>query len=70
MGRDSDVDLLVMKSNVHRRATAQMIEQSLIGVAVPTDITVATPEDIDLYKDTIGLIYCPALKEGQVIYAA
>ena len=69
MGPDSDVDLLVVKSNVHRRATAQMIEQSLIGVAMPTDIIVATPEDMDLYKDTIGLIYRPALKEGKVIYA-
>ena len=69
MGPDSDVDLLVVKSSVHRRATAQMIEQSLIGVAMPTDIIVATPEDMDLYKDTIGLIYRPALKEGKVIYA-
>ena len=70
MGPDSDVDLLVVKSNVHRRATAQMIEQSLIGINIPTDIIVATPEDIELYKDTIGLIYRPALREGKVIYAA
>lgn len=70
MGPGSDVDLLVVKSNVHRRATAQMIEQSLIGIAIPTDIIVATPEDIDPYKDTIGLIYRPALQEGKVVYAA
>ena len=70
MGPDGDLDLLVVKPNVHRRATAQMIEQSLIGITVPTDIVVATPEDIELYKDTIGLIYRPALREGKVIYAA
>ncbi len=70
MGPDSDLDLLIVKSNVHRRATAQRIEQSLFGINVPTDIIVATPEDIELHKDTIGLIYRPALKEGKVIYAA
>ena len=70
MGPDSDLDLLVVKSNVHRRATAQMIEQSLIGINIPTDIVVATPEDIELHKDTIGLLYRPALREGKVIYAA
>jgi predicted nucleotidyltransferase len=70
MGPDSDIDLLVVKSNVHRRAIAQMIERSLIGINVPTDVIVATPEDLELYKDTIGLIYRPALKEGRVVYAA
>jgi hypothetical protein len=70
MGPDSDVDLLVVKSNVHWRVTAQIIERSLIGINVPADIIVATPENLDLYKDTIGLIYRPALKEGKVVYAA
>jgi hypothetical protein len=40
-----------------------------IGINVPTDIIVATPEDFELYKDTTGLIYRPALKEGKVVYA-
>jgi hypothetical protein len=31
---------------------------------------VATPEDLELYKDTVGLIYRPALREGKTIYAA
>ena len=70
MGPDSDLDLLVIKSCEHRRRTARKIERSLIGVRVPTDIIVAKPEDIDRYKDTIGLIYRPALKEGKIIYAA
>lgn len=70
MGPDSDLDLLVIKSCAHRRRTARRIERSLIGVRVPTDIIVAKPEDIDRCKDTIGLIYRPALKEGKIIYAA
>ena len=70
MGPDSDVDLLVIKSGVHRRKTAWTIRQSLRGIDIPKDVIVATQEDIDRHKDTIGLIYRPALQEGKVIYAA
>jgi predicted nucleotidyltransferase len=70
MGPDSDLDLLVIKSCRNRRETARRIRRKLIGVGVPKDIIVATPEDIERYKDTIGLIYRPALREGKVLYVA
>jgi predicted nucleotidyltransferase len=70
MSRDGDVNLLVVKPCGHRRRTAWKIERSLIGIGIPTDITVAKPEDIERYKDTIGLIYRSALREGKTIYAA
>jgi predicted nucleotidyltransferase len=70
MRPDSDLDLLVVKPCGHRRRTAWKIERSLIGIGIPTDIMVAKPEDIEHYKDTIGLIYRPALREGKTIYAA
>ena len=70
MGPDSDLDLLVIKDCGHRRKTATKIERSLIGIGIPTDVIVATPHDIEQYRDTIGLIYRPALREGKIIYAA
>lgn len=70
MGPDSDVDLLVVKSGVHRRKTAWSIRQKLRGLGIAKDIIVATPQDLERHKDTIGLIYRPALQEGEVIYAA
>jgi predicted nucleotidyltransferase len=70
MGPDSDLDLLVLKPCGHRRRTARKIERSLIGIGIPTDIIVARPADIERYKNTIGLIYRPALREGKIIYAA
>jgi predicted nucleotidyltransferase len=70
MGPDSDLDFLVIKSCKNRRKTARKIRRRLIGIGIPKDIIVATPEDIERYKDTIGLIYRPALKEGKVLYAA
>ena len=70
MGPDSDLDLLVIKSCKNRRLVARAIRRKLIGIGIPKDIIVATPEDIERYKDSIGLIYHPALTEGKVIYAA
>ena len=70
MGPDSDLDLLVIKACGHRRKTARIVERSLIGIGIPTDVIVAKPDDIERYKDTIGLIYRPALREGKTIYAA
>jgi uncharacterized protein len=70
MGPDSDLDFLVIKSCKNRRETARKIRRRLVGIGIPKDIIVATPEDIERYKDTIGLIYRPALKEGKVLYAA
>lgn len=70
MGPDSDLDFLVIKSCKNRRETARRIRRRLIGIGVPKDIIVATPEDIERYKDAIGLIYRPALREGKVLYAS
>jgi predicted nucleotidyltransferase len=70
MGPDSDLDLLVIKPCRHRRRTARKIERGLIGIGIPTDVIVAKPQDIERYKDTIGFIYRPALREGKIIYAA
>lgn len=70
MGPDSDLDLLVIKACRHRRNTARKIRRQLFGIGVPIDIIVAKPEDIERYRDSIGLIYRPALREGKVLYAA
>jgi len=68
MGPDSDLDLLVIKSGVHRRKLAQEIYKKLFGIDYPVDIIVVTPEDIENYKDAIGLIIATVLQEGKVVY--
>ncbi|MEA3338948.1 MAG: nucleotidyltransferase domain-containing protein [Chloroflexota bacterium] len=71
MGPHSDVDLLVVKSGVrHRGRLAGDIYMKLIGAGQAVDVIVVTPEDIERYRDSIGLIIKPALQEGKVIYAA
>ncbi len=68
-GPDSDLDLLVVVSGVtHTRQESTHIRRALRGLLVPVDVIVATPEQIAQYRDTIGLIYEPALREGKVLY--
>ena len=71
MSPDSDVDVLVvMPDGTHRRRTAQHLYQCMIGMCIPVDIVVATPTDLEKHKNTVGLIYRNALREGRELYAA
>jgi len=70
MGPDSDIDLLVIKSGVHRRNLTKAIYQHLFGVGQAVDIVVVTPEDVERYGDCPGLVIAHALREGKVLYAA
>ncbi|UCG89329.1 MAG: nucleotidyltransferase domain-containing protein [Gemmatimonadota bacterium] len=68
---DSDIDLLVVKSNVeHRRKLAQKLHLAMYGVDAAVDIVVVTPEDIDYLSGKAGTVVTPALNEGREIYAA
>ncbi len=69
MGPNSDVDLLVVKSGVHRRQLAQAIYVGLFGVGQAVDVIVVTPEDVERYKDSFALVIEPALRQGKVVYA-
>jgi predicted nucleotidyltransferase len=70
-GPDSDVDLLVVKAGViHRRRLAQRIYGRLVGLEVPVDVLVVTPEDVETFNDKVGTIIGPALQEGREAYVA
>ena len=71
MGPNSDVDLLVIKpGQFHRGRLTEAIYMSLIGVGQPVDVIVATPEDVERYRNSPALVFAPALREGQLIYAS
>jgi len=69
VGPSSDLDLLVIKSGVHRRRLAQAIYRNLVGVGQAVDVVVVTPEDVERYQDSFALVIEPALREGKVVYA-
>jgi predicted nucleotidyltransferase len=68
-GPDSDLDLLVILDGIDStRAESNRLRRALRGLLMPIDILVATPQQIERHRQTIGLIYRPALEEGKVIY--
>jgi len=71
MGPESDLDLLVVvAAGQHRRKTAQKIYRNLVGIGFAADIVVVTEEDIEKYKDHVGMVIQPALQTGRLLYAA
>jgi uncharacterized protein len=68
-GPDSDVDLLViMPVTGSKRARQLELRMALHDILVPTDIILATPDEVARRKDIVGTIIRPALREGKVLY--
>lgn len=68
-GPDSDLDLLVIESGTESTRQASLrLRRALRGLLVPIDVIVATPEQIERHRDSVGLIYGPALSEGKTLY--
>lgn len=68
-GGDVDV-MVVMPEGTHRLGAAQDLQERMIGVGVAVDIIVCTPQDLQQYGETIGLIYRTVLREGRELYVA
>ncbi len=68
---DSDADLLVvMRVRGSRRRKAAQIDLALAGIGMPKDVLVITPEEFIRYRDIVGTIVYPAVREGKVLYDA
>lgn len=71
MTPDSDVDLLVIMPNgTHRRHIMEHLHTQFSGLPLPVEVIIATPEDLEQYGESVGLIYRTALEEGRELYAA
>lgn len=71
MTRDSDIDLLVLKSGAgNTRRESVLIQRALSGLGFPFDIIVMATERFEESKEVIGGIAFPANKYGKVIYEA
>jgi uncharacterized protein len=68
-GPDSDIDVLVIESEIETpRQESIRLRRALRGLLVPIDVLVASRLQIERHRNTIGLIYGPALREGKVLY--
>jgi uncharacterized protein len=65
----SDVDLLVVMPVPHtRRRLATEIDLSLVGIDLPADVIVVTPDEVQRNQDRIGTIIRPVMRDGKVLY--
>ena len=68
-GPDSDVDLLVvMPIRGSRRQQQVAIRTALSGMGLAKDVLVVTSEEVEQYRDQVGTVIRPALREGKVLY--
>jgi len=68
-GPDSDADLLVvMRVRGSKRKKAIQIDLKLAGMGLPKDVIVVTPEEVERYRNIVGTVIYPAVREGKVLY--
>jgi len=70
---DSDVDMLVVEDGPFnaqnsRRDAAVRLDRALRGLAVPVDILVFTPEEVEKWRRSINHVVFDALHEGRLLY--
>jgi hypothetical protein len=51
-----------------KRKLATEIDLALAGIGVPKDIILVTPDEVERYRDVVGTIIYPALREGRILY--
>ena len=67
-GRDSDVDLLVIKDGGDPLDLMAQIYSRMFGVGAAVDAIVVSPEDVERFRDSHALVIKPALRHGKVVY--
>ena len=67
---DSDFDILVVKGEVEstRKETSD-IYWALADIPLPVDIVVVRKKYLEKYKNIIGTVIRPAVREGVILYA-
>ena len=70
MGPHSDLDLLVVRAGVDALDLMGDIYLNLRGVETAVDAIVASPDDLERYRDSYGMVIREALREGRVVYEA
>jgi predicted nucleotidyltransferase len=66
---DSDADLLVVMQCVDSpHAQAVEIRKALADLPLAKDVVVVTPEYFVRYRDVVGTIVWPAVRDGRTLY--
>ena len=70
-GKDSDVDLMVIREEVKDPAAESVrLRRLLKDIVMAVDLVVVSREQYDYWRDTPGNIFFEAAVEGKVLYEA
>jgi predicted nucleotidyltransferase len=64
----SDVDLLIVMRCLDPRQETVEIRKTLADVPIAKDVIVVTPEYFARYRDIVGTVVWPAVREGKLLY--
>lgn len=72
-GMDSDIDLLVVRSEPFDAAGSRYREsvrayEAVSGMGVATDILVYSRPEVEYWRDSLNHVVARALREGEVLY--
>ena len=68
-GADSDVDLLVVtRSDLTGREQVVEIRKALADLPIAKDIVVVSSQYFERYRDVVGTVVWPAVREGEILY--
>ena len=70
MGPHSDLDLLVVRRGVDALDLIGDIYLNLRRVGAAVDAIVASPDDLERYRDSHGMVIREALREARVVHEA
>lgn len=70
IGSHSDLDLLVVRGGVDAPVLMDEIYLNLGGVGMAVDAIVASPDELDRYRDSFDMVIRAALREGRLVYEA
>jgi hypothetical protein len=60
--------LVVMPIRGSRRQQRMAIRTALGGLGLAKDIILVIPEEVERYRDMVGTLIRPALREGKLLY--
>lgn len=70
-GEDSDIDLLIIteiEAQEQKRKLRAILRKNIPPMATGKDFIIVSPQEVERYKDIVGTVIYPALRNGRVLY--
>lgn len=69
--KDSDIDILIVKEieeEGQKRSFRRILRKNIPPLGIGKDFIIITPQELENYRDIIGTVIYPAVRQGKVLY--